>query len=103
MTITVKDKAALVVPPSVRRRAGIKPGDELEIKVSGGVITILPKLPSAGDEYTPAQRRLIDAQLGEGLDDIRKNRVSRPFDTVDEMLASMKASGKSSRRRRTRG
>ena len=32
-------------------------------KVSGGIINIIPKLPSADDEYTPAQRRAIDSQL----------------------------------------
>ena len=64
MTVTVKNNAVgLVVPPSVRRRAGIKPGDRLEFKVSGGIINIIPKLPSADDEYTRAQRRAIDAQL----------------------------------------
>ena len=45
MTITVKNKTSLVVPPSVRRRAGIKPGDRLEFKVSGGIINIIPKPP----------------------------------------------------------
>jgi bifunctional DNA-binding transcriptional regulator/antitoxin component of YhaV-PrlF toxin-antitoxin module len=66
MTVTVKNSAVgLVVPPSVRRRTGIKAGDRLEFKVSGGIINIIPKLPSADDEYTPAQRRVIDAQLKE--------------------------------------
>jgi AbrB family looped-hinge helix DNA binding protein len=101
MTVTLKDKNQLVIPPSVQRRAGLKAGDRLEFKVSGGVITITPKLPSADDEYTPEQRRIIESQLAEGLDDIKKGRVSRRFDTVDEMLASLKA-GKSSRRQKTR-
>src|SRR5205823_4900996 len=69
MTITVKNKTDLVVPAAVRRRAGIKPGDQLEFKVSGGVITIVPKLPSANDEYTPEQRRIIDARLAESAED----------------------------------
>ncbi len=43
-----------------------KAGDRLEFKVSGGIISILPKLPSADDdEYTPEQRHLIDAELAE--------------------------------------
>ena len=66
MTVTVKDQDTdLVVPPSVRRRAGIKAGDRLEFKVSGGIINIIPKLPSAADEYTATQRRIIDAELAE--------------------------------------
>src|SRR5712691_8832629 len=65
MTVTVKNNTTdLVVPKSVRRRAGIKPGDRLEFRVSGGIINIIPKLPSV-DEYTPEQRRVIDAELQE--------------------------------------
>ena len=65
MTVAVKNdnKTPLVVPPAVRRRARFKSGQELEFRVSGGVITIVPKLPAADDEYTPEQRRAIDAQL----------------------------------------
>jgi len=99
MTIVVNEITRQLFPPSVRRQAGIKIGDELEVKVSGGVITMLPKLPTANDEYTPAQRRVIDAQIAKGLEDIRKGRVSRRFETVDEMLASMKAAGKRATRR----
>ena len=44
MTVTVKNKTPLVVPPSVRRQAGLKSGQEIEFKVSGGVISFHPKL-----------------------------------------------------------
>jgi len=91
MTVTVKSKTTLTVPPQVQRQAGIKAGDRVEFKVSGGIINIIPELPSAEDELTPAQRRIIDAQLAEGLDDIAKGRVSPKFATVDEMLASLKS------------
>ena len=49
-------------------------GQELEFRVSGGVFTILPEL-SVDDERTPEQRRLIDAQLAEGLADVRAGRT----------------------------
>ena len=106
MTITLKAKAPLVVPPSVQRKARLKAGDQVEFKATPGRITIVSK-PSAAplvmdDEYTPAQRRIIDVQLAEGLEDIRQGRVSRRFDTVDEMLASMKAGRKTSPRRKIR-
>jgi bifunctional DNA-binding transcriptional regulator/antitoxin component of YhaV-PrlF toxin-antitoxin module len=93
MTVTVKNqtRTPLVVPPSVRRKAGHKNGQHLEFRVSGGVITILPKLPTADDEYTPEQRRVIDAQLAEGLADIQAGRTFGPFDSADEMIAHMKA------------
>ena len=102
MTITLKEKTPLVVPPSVQRQARIKAGDQLDFKATPGIITIVTKPPLADDEYTPQQRRIIDAQLAEGLEDIRKGRVSRRFDTVDEMLASMKTAKKASRRQKTR-
>lgn len=81
MTVTVKSKADLVVPKSVRRRAGIKPGDQLEFKVSGGIINIIPKLPTV-EEYTPEQRRAIDAQLQEAA----KGPYYGPFETADAAI-----------------
>lgn len=51
MTVTVRNKTPLTVPDQVRRRAGFKPGDEVEFKVSGGMVTILPKpLPTHDSE-----------------------------------------------------
>ncbi len=86
MTITVRSKTELVVPRSIRRRAGFKTGDKLEFKVSGGVIHIIPKLPSADDEYTPEQRRAVDAEVAKGLEDIKKGRLHGPFDTHEAMI-----------------
>src|ERR1019366_4044176 len=92
MTVIVKNqtKTPLEVPSSVRRQAGHKNGQDLEFRVSGGVITILPKLPTADDEYTPEQRRIIDARLAEGLADIKAGRTFGPFNSADEMIAHMK-------------
>jgi bifunctional DNA-binding transcriptional regulator/antitoxin component of YhaV-PrlF toxin-antitoxin module len=87
MTATVKNRIGLTVPPSVQHQAGFKTGDVVEFKVSGGVITIIPKLPSADDEYTPEQRRSIDAQL----DEAEKGPFHGPFNTAEEMIADMKS------------
>ena len=70
----------------MRRTAGFKSGQEIEFKASGGVITILPKLPKADDEYTPAQRRVIDAKL----DAAETGPVHGPFKNADEMIAYVK-------------
>ncbi|SRR5258708_33917729 len=102
MTTTLKEKNRIVVPESVQRRARIKTASQVEFKATPGVITIVSKPPAADDEYTPEQRRITDAQLAEGLEDIRKGRVSRRFDTVDEMLASLKAGKRTSRRQKPR-
>jgi bifunctional DNA-binding transcriptional regulator/antitoxin component of YhaV-PrlF toxin-antitoxin module len=93
MTVAVKNnnKTPLVVPAAVRRKAGFKSGEELEFKASGGVITILPKLPSARDEYSPEQRRAIDARLAKADQDIKAGRVHGPFNSAEAMAASIEA------------
>src|SRR5260370_9890879 len=86
MTIHVSSKTELMLPRSIRRRAGFKTGDKLEFKVSGGVIHIIPKLQSADDEYTPEQRRAVDRELAKGLKDIKKGRLHGPFHTHEAMI-----------------
>jgi bifunctional DNA-binding transcriptional regulator/antitoxin component of YhaV-PrlF toxin-antitoxin module len=78
-----------VVPRSIWRKAGYQDGEELEFRVSGGVITIIPKLPTADDEYTPKQRRIIDAGLAKADADIKAGRVRGPFSTHKEFIASL--------------
>jgi bifunctional DNA-binding transcriptional regulator/antitoxin component of YhaV-PrlF toxin-antitoxin module len=102
MTVTVKGKAPLVVPPAVRRQAGLKSGQEIEFKVSGGVISIRPKLPAADDEYTPEQRRIVDAQLAEGLADVKAGRVHGPFSTHKEFIASLHKEARKLNRTKTK-
>ena len=102
MTVIVKDKTPLVVPSSVRRRAGLKSGQEIEFKVSGGVITLHPMTPAADDEYTSEQRRTVDAQLSEGLADIEAGRVHGPFSTHKEFIASLHAEAKKLNRKKTK-
>ena len=82
MTVIVRNRATFTVPPEVQRRAGIKTGDRVEFKVSGGIINIIPALPSADDDYTRAQRRMIDARLAKA----QKGPYYGPFATADEAI-----------------
>jgi len=64
----------------------------LKASVQRGKIILTP---AAGrgvkdDEYTAAQRRLIDARLAKADEDLKKGRTFGPFDTADEMIASIK-------------
>ena len=62
MTVTVRNKTPLTVPDQVRRRAGFKPGDKVEFKVSGGMVTILPKPALTNDSdatLTPSEARKV--------------------------------------------
>ena len=94
MTITVNEKTSQLFPPSVRRQAGIKTSDQMEVRVSGGIVTLIPKLPAAADEYTPEERRAIDAELAESLEDVKKGRIYGPFDTMEEVERSLRKTGK---------
>ena len=82
MTTIVKNRTPIVIPEIIRQRAGIKTGDRLEFRLSGGIINIIPELPSANDEYTPAQRRLIDAQLRKAAKSVHHG----PFETADAAI-----------------
>ena len=100
MTVTVKNQSPLVVPSAVRRQAGLKSGQEIEFRVVRGVISIRPKLPAADDEYTPEQRRIVEAQLAEGLADIKAGRVHGPFATHKEFIASLHKEAKKLNRKK---
>ena len=91
MTVIVKSKTPIVVPPSVRRRAGLKSGDKLEFRVSGRVITILPNGPKSGDEYTSAQRKAIDRGIAQSEREYAAGKSYGPFDTAAEAIASIDA------------
>ena len=49
---------------------------------------MLPVPARADDDYTPEQRRFMDARMAEGLDDVKLGRVAGPFDTHGEFIAS---------------
>ena len=86
-----------MVPPAVRRQAGLKSGDELEFKVSGRVITILPRLPPADEGYTAAQRQVIDRGIAKGMEDIRKGRFHGPFKTAAAAVSHLQSLSRSRR------
>ena len=92
----------LVVPLSVRRQAGLKSGQKIEFKVSGGVISIHPKPSPADDEYTPEQRNIVDAQLAAGLAEIEAGHVHGPFATHKEFIASLHEEAKKLNRKKTK-
>ena len=41
----VSSKYQVVIPKDVRTRAGIRPGQELQVITKGGVITLVPERP----------------------------------------------------------
>ena len=74
----------------------------MEVSLHKGKIILVPKaaidrssFPTADEDYTPAQRRAIDARLAEAEDDIKHGRVHGPFATHEAMMTFLKgATGK---------
>ena len=98
--VKVQSKGQMTIPRRVRSAVGLVDGDFVEVKAVGKRIVITPQLvidrskfPTAADEYTPAQRRIIDARLAKSDDDIRHGRVYGPFDTHKEFIASLRREG----------
>jgi AbrB family looped-hinge helix DNA binding protein len=96
MTVTLKSKAEITVPKSVRRKAGIKPGDRLEFKVSGQAITILPKRTAEElEDYLELKDPAVREAISESNADIAAGRI-KPAE--DLLRSPSKRRAKSSRR-----
>jgi hypothetical protein len=99
------------IPTAARRQAGLNKGDLVNFAFQRGKIVMTPKLvidgsrfPAADDEYTPAQRRIIDASLARADADIKAGRVSKVFSDHAEFIAALhKEAAKLSAKSKTPG
>lgn len=88
-------KGQVTIPTRIRTRLGIADGDVLDMKVRSNCVVLTRKaVDDTEDELTSEQRKIIDAQLAEGLEDVRMGRVFGPFDTAEALVASMRREGK---------
>lgn len=79
MTVALKNKAPVVVPPSALRRAGFKSGQELEVKAGRGAITIVPKLsPDELQDERDIRDPKIRAAIAKGYAEFRAGKT-RPI------------------------
>ena len=74
--VKVKTKYQVTLPTALREQIGVEVGDLLEAKVEKGKITFTPK-------------SVIDREIAEGLEDLRKGRTYGPYNTAGEMLRSL--------------
>jgi bifunctional DNA-binding transcriptional regulator/antitoxin component of YhaV-PrlF toxin-antitoxin module len=81
-------KGQVTIPSRLRAEIGIAGRGLLKASARRGSILLTPVVTSA--EYTPRQRRAIDARLALSEEDIRSGRTYGPFDSVQQMVASMK-------------
>src|ERR1022692_1671074 len=100
MTTLVKihRKGQMTLPTKLRSLAGISEGDLVEAAFQRGKIVITPKLvidrskfPNADDEYTPAQRRAVNRGIAQSEKEYKQGRSFGPFNTAEEMAASIEA------------
>jgi len=98
--VKVQSKGQVTIPRDVRSAIGLADGDFVDVKAVGKKIVVTPqvgvdrsKFPSADDEYTPAQRRVIDARLAKSDEDIKHGRVYGPFNTHKGFMASLRREG----------
>ena len=75
MTVTVKDKSDLIIPPNLQRQAGFKMGDQIEFRVFRGIITVIPKAA----QETPlmkAFRATHEEAKRQGLDKMTMKQIN---------------------------
>lgn len=96
--IKIDKNGQLTLPPALLSRLGLATGAVVEARVRAASIVLTPKaaidlsaFPTADDEYTPRQRRIVDARLAESAADLKEKRTFGPFDTSQEASASRKA------------
>lgn len=75
--VKVREKYQLTLPARVRREAGIAVGDLLEATVKKTGITLTPK-------------RLLDRELAQALQDLKRGRVHGPFRSAKAAVRSLR-------------
>jgi len=74
----------VVIPKPIHDELHLSPGDFLEVELRAGKVVFTPKA-------------LVDRGIEEGLEDIRKGRVSGPFRSGKELVAALRAETKAHR------
>ena len=71
----------VVIPKKIHDQLGLEPGDYLEVALEGDRVILTPKA-------------LVEKRLAEGLEDIRKGRVTGPFRSASSMIRSLRKDSK---------
>ena len=85
MVLTL-DHKPIVVPDAVRRKAGLRRGDQVEFRVSGHAITIVPR---EVDDHTPAQRRAVNRGIKKSEEEFRAGLGAGPFDSHEKFIEAL--------------
>lgn len=92
----IQNKGQVTIPTVIRHQAGLSKGDLVNFAFQRGRIIVTPRVvidrsqfPTADDEYTPAQRRSIDAELAKSLADVKVGRMSKAYSDPAEFVAHL--------------
>ena len=94
--VKIQRKGQMTLPSRFRSAVGVSEGDMIELSVQRGRIVLTPKvvvdrsqIPSADDEYTPAERRALDRGIAQSLKEYRQGKAHGPFETHEAFIASL--------------
>jgi len=86
--VKVQRKGQVTIPTRLRAEVGLLDGGFVEATAHMGKIVLTPKL-IVDREYTPAQRRVIDARLTKAEADIKAGRVSEKFSNHSKFIVDL--------------
>ena len=84
--VRMQRKGQVTIPSRLRSRVGLADGDLVDAKEHRGKIILTPK-NVVDREYTPAQRRSIDARLDEAMREVERGELYGPFETHQELVS----------------
>jgi len=99
MTTLVKihRKGQMTLPSSFRAAMGVAEGSLVELSLKNGKTVITPKVvidrskfPNADNEYTPAQRAVIDRGIAVSEKEYARGEYFGPFDTHEAFIAALR-------------
>lgn len=84
--VKIKEKFQVTIPNEIRSKIHLEIGDLLEAQVKNNTIVLKAK--------EVVDRNFVAIAIQEGLDDIKKGRVSDSFHSVDKMLEALHTKNK---------
>ena len=80
--VRVKDKFQITLPAALREQVHLAVGDVMEVKVEGTKIVLTPQV-------------VVERELAEALEDVRKGRTLGPFTSSKEAVRALRRAAKS--------
>lgn len=105
--VRVHKRGQVTIPTRLRLRAGLEDGDLVDASLHHGKIILTPqvlndhnKFPTTDGDYTPEQRRILDARLAESAQDLRQGRTYGPFESADATIKFLRKEIRARKRNR---